>query len=650
MHKSVSVEVPDPITFITSGKYLDRPQLYPRQATLLKIIFLREDLFTEYDYVVVAEWERDFAERGKGVCPQVLERMRWLKALGYRWFREVLLVMGRRAGKGYVCALAMAYVIWCYLALGDPQEHYGIDRYKQLACFIFAAKKEAAIQNLWGDLYNVITNAPCFTDFVNRPLGTTLTVYAPADFAKMTDRAARGVDTSRDAASFLIDPKETSPTAGRGPAGCIIGLDEMAHVVKAVAKSEAGKVYDGATPSLDQFGVDAFICAPSSPWEMTGKFYELCQLAMEMEDGEPVHKSRLMVQLESWAIYYDWERWEELDLLPPGFLGDLGEYADQPLPRFAPLRGAIQTYDDQMRLEERANPETFNVERRASWASVMEAYMIAAKVDEVFQPWEGRREESGPPEIREQSKGQMTVLYKAHGDPAEVNCTFGFSLAHVEHDAEGLPHVVFDLIKHWDPADYPDHILDYDEILEWIYDHAVVPFMPTEVTFDQWNSIASVRGLQKLIRLGQGLPKRVEAYEKNSNHENNWKRYEQLKAAINLGRVHAPMQTPSHELVRNELKFLQRLVNKRVDHPTSGPIQTKDTADTMAEVTSYLIGDQLDLFVREGLRSQRVGGAMRSPGAPLASGKDQDLFSRLGRGGGMAGGRGLTPAGRPRRR
>ena len=40
-----SVGIPDPIEFVISEKFLDRGVLYPRQATLLKTIFLRDDLF-----------------------------------------------------------------------------------------------------------------------------------------------------------------------------------------------------------------------------------------------------------------------------------------------------------------------------------------------------------------------------------------------------------------------------------------------------------------------------------------------------------------------------------------------------------------------------------------------------------------------------
>lgn len=656
MHKVLSVEVPDPITFVVSQKYLDRPNLYPRQATLLKIIFLREDLFTAYDYDVVAEWEQSFAETGEnGICPQVLERMRYLKANGHSWFREVLLVMGRRAGKGYISALAMSYVLWCYMAKGDPQAHYGIDRSKQLACFIFASKKDHAIKNLWGDLYNIITDAPCFTPFLSKKLGTSLSVYAPADFLKMEKRANRGVNLTKDSASFLIEPKESTALAGRGPAAMMQGYDEMAHVVKAVAKADAGDVYEAAKPALDQFGKDGFIVAPSSPWEMTGKFYELWLQSIEMaDDGRPVYQNKLMLQLASWQIYEDWERAEFLPLLPPTFAGDLGEYAPRPaaiagadtdmeqlrratealqfkpMPRFVPLQGAIQTYDDDMALEKRANPEKFAVEREAKWATVQDAYMIAPRVREAFADWLERPPEYGIPRLVTQNQGRMGFLYKAHGDPAEVNCRFGFSLAHVEPGDDGRPHVVFDLIKHWDPADYEGHILDYDEILDWIYDHAIVPFMPTEVTFDQFNNVASVRGLQKKILEGKPLPKLINVFVKDATHANNWERYEQLKAAINLGLVHIPSDTESSDIAQGELLFLQRGNGNKVDHPTTGPVTTKDVADTICETVSYLIGDQIDQFVFHQLGNQRPGAAMNAATKPFGTPvSEQDIHSQF---------------------
>jgi hypothetical protein len=118
--------VPDPITFVLSEDYLDRPNMYPRQATLLKVIFLRLDLLTEYDHMVIDEWEDSFRQTGNnGVVPGVRRRMAKGRKEGRKWFRETLLVMGRRAGKGHISGLSMAYVLWNYMAKGDPSATTG---------------------------------------------------------------------------------------------------------------------------------------------------------------------------------------------------------------------------------------------------------------------------------------------------------------------------------------------------------------------------------------------------------------------------------------------------------------------------------------------------------------------------------------------
>ena len=294
----VPLSVPDPITFAISEKWLNR-RVYPRQATMLKIIFLRVDLFTEYDYEVVAEWEAAFAvNHDKGLPPGTIDRMVYLRAHGRKWFREVLLVMGRRAGKGYVCALAMAYVLWNYLATLDPQQHWGIDRDKQLECLIYAGKKDQARDHLWRDLVNVVQGGPCFTPYISRPMGETLTLYAPADRLKRRKLAERGVYSGIDNASFKIEPLPATPMSGRGGAVFMIGLDEMAHMINAGANRAADEVWKAATPALDQFKHDAFIVCPSSPWEMIGQFYVEWQHSQELDEGGfPVYPEIFMLQL-----------------------------------------------------------------------------------------------------------------------------------------------------------------------------------------------------------------------------------------------------------------------------------------------------------------------------------------------------------------
>ena len=398
---------PDIIEFVCSDRYLGR-SLYPRQATLLKTIFLQLELFTQYDYDVLDDWasreftlppaenwdiEKPYRFVGQwGIQPDVLERIDINRREGRKWFREVLAVIGRRGGKGYIGALAGAYVLWHYLCLHDPQAHYAIDRDKRLATLVFAGKKEQARQNQWRDLINVLIGAPCFQPYISQSLGESLTMHSKMSINRGAELESQGIKTSMDLAAFEVLPKEATPMAGRGVAGNVLFFDEMAHVIATGASRGADELYDSATPSLDQFGTDGFIYAGSSPWQMIGKFYELCQQALEVEYStlEPVHPDKLVVQLTSWDIYDDWDRAHKIQRIPATdrtyhFLGgpepdpvttpSLGFHyvfaraQDNSLVPvrskcFDPIARPIQVYDAHMQRLERANPETFAVERR----------------------------------------------------------------------------------------------------------------------------------------------------------------------------------------------------------------------------------------------------------------------------------------------
>lgn len=613
--------VPDIITFVVGDEYLHRDNLYPRQATLLKIIFLQDELFTPYDHTVIDEWTKNFRQTGyNGIVPDIRERITILKALGYKWFREVLLVMGRRAGKGHISGLCMAYVLWNYLATGNPQETYGIDRDKKMSAMIFAGKREQAKATVWRDLVNVIIGSKCFQPYIHMPvLGEKLSIYSPHDHERKEMLREANISSVLDLATFEIVPKESTLMAGRGPTSFMQAYDEMAHVVNSGANRSAEEVYQAATPSLDQFGKAAFIIEPSSPWQMMGQFYENYKQALEVNelDGTPEYPEKLMIQLASWDIYVDWERAYALDLFPANYPGKKWEYWTNPVdpktspdgvpvflkphPRFKPLRNAIQTYDSQMERLKKANPDTFKVERESRFATTLDAYLNEIKVMEIFEPWAERPEQYGPPEIRMQEGGLLTIAYKGHADPSKVNDKFGIAVAHAEFDTEGRAHCVFDLLHHFDPADFEGGIIDYEVVDDWIWDSIVMKFYPEEFTFDQYNSTSSIQKLQKRIR-NRSMPKRVQVFEKTTTRQYDWSVKENSKAAINLGLVHAPY----YERAELELRFLQ-LVNNRVDHPTSGPVQSKDVADAMTECIHVLIGEQVNNFVHGDLSGLRPG-------------------------------------------
>ncbi len=250
---------------------------------------------------------------------------------------------------------------------------------------------------------------------------------------------------------------------------------------------------------------------------------------------------------------------------------------------FPKMHRPIQAYDENMQRLERANPETFRVERRSQFAMILDAYLSEGRVDQIFEPWPSGRE------LLMQSQGVLGTTYYAHGDPAKSGANFGFAIAHVEIDpATDLRHVVFDSIHAWLPSDYPENNYEIDYLdVEADLKIYLDAFTPEQLTFDSFNSIGIIQRLRKHA-IQHGYPKRVMIYERTFTRAINWQISETFKTAIGLGLVHAP----TYELAELELKYLQD-VGGRVEPPTSGPIQTKDTADCLMVLTWALIGDQV---------------------------------------------------------
>ena len=122
------------------------------------------------------------------------------------------------------------------------------------------------------------------------------------------------------------------------------------------------------------------------------------------------------------------------------------------------------------------------------------------------------------------------------------------------------------------------------EIIDW-----AKKFMPSDLTFDQFNSVGMIQRIQRAMNDAK-LPKRVMVSEQTATAPLNWKMAETFKTALNMGLLHAPYM----ELAELELRFLQLTTNMKVDHPSAGPVQTKDVADAMFNVVYHLIGEQME--------------------------------------------------------
>lgn len=611
---SPELEIPDPLRFVLSSDFLRR-RIYPRQGTLLKLMFLRDDLLTDYDYDVIRGWAQSFANpEGQiiGIQPDILERLEVCKAEERPWFREVIFVGGRRGSKSFLGALAGAYVLWHYLTLGDPQGHFGIDRSKQLGVYVFANQEQQAMANQWKDLRDVIIGAKCFVPWVPRnPKVELLQVFAPNDDARVRELQDMGIVLKpEEMSSFVVEPMGSAAVSARGPAACMDFFDEFALVSKTTSKSSSEDLWQAATPALDQFRKWAFIYMGSSPYQMTGEFYKQYAESLARSDGTDgfdhgtiLRPEIMMCQLTSWDIYEDWQMAHEIPIYPGGV---------ECYPRQV---SAPQEYDEQMKRLERANPATFAVERRAQWAAVQDAYFSAEVVDSIFEPWPPPPHH--PMNLGMLSHGPMMHTYTAHADPSDSDANFGFALAHTVNVVGGLmPHVVFDLITHWSPQEFPDGHIDYAIVLDDIK-NIVRGFAPDQVSFDQGYSAWMISELKKWATW-ENLVRPTTFFKRSATQPLNWTVAEVTKTACGLGYVHAP----TYDLLAQEMKFLQKTMNQgalygRVDHPTSGPVTTKDVWDCVSNVVYSLIGDKVAALVGESLMAVGIRGGAAG-GLPLA--------------------------------
>jgi hypothetical protein len=582
------------VEFAESSDYCNKP-LYPRQRLLLKLIFLEE--LTGYEEDVLDEWIHNKSGEVM-ISPRIRERIQTLRDKNYDHFREVMLIGGRRSSKGHITGLAVAKKIYDLINMENPQDKYGIDRDKAIWVTAIAASEDQAKRYQFADINGAVTSCEALRPYWSKFLEKEISLMTPADIEKAAQlKAGSAFKAERDLASIRIKPSAANASTIRGEATMVLIMDEMAHMMEGVnSKSGADEILEAARPALDQFKEDALIFENSSPYTKVGKFYSNYLVAMDIIPDQEQLSSEILdyrmmgFQFPSWELYKDWDK--------------------DPERRFKNAIVLSPRVDEAMALEEERNPEKFSVERRSKFAEVIDGFLDPNKVDDMFKPWKNRILRT----TKDRAGYGPGVVFKGHCDPSTTTANFGLAVGHVEYheDEQGreIPHVFFDLIHAWIPADFPDHTINYldvqDEILE-----KILLFRPKEFTFDQFQSKGLIQWLRKESRrkgAGETMIREVTATEKL-----NFARADRFKTAINLGLVHAPADFPLLELAKNELKFLQQKGN-RVIKQEVGPVTTKDIADCIMEVVDSLVGDfvQIEPY-SEGLVMGAPGGYNSRP-------------------------------------
>ena len=592
-------EIPDIITFAEHPSFLNGSKLFPRQKTLLKLICLETENLTEYDYAVIEEWTKNFDFNGDriGVSPDIMDRIAIIKADGYKHFREVVNITGRRGGKGHIGGILGAYKNWQLLMLDDPQYHYNVDKSKDLYLFSVATNIEQAAKYQFADLSNAILNGPCFKPYIADAKERFIALRTPADVRRIAAFESQGIRPSRLIASVRNMAVTSNSKSSRGAAAFAVMFDEFAHMLVGTGGARTSEeVYNAITPALDQMGKDGLIYIPTSPFSKIGKAYNLYESSIEKdEDGRPMYPNMMMAQLPSWGPYEDWD--------------------DPVVTQGYTFRNAPQKYDEQMKLMEKREPDVFKVERLSQWAEVTNAYLNPKMVDRMFEPFMDAKGELR--ELEMQSEGKFSIIYHGHCDPSKSGANTAAMICHVEKisdpdDGEEWYHVIVDWMKVWNPEDYEDNQLDYEEIEEELVD-ILCDFRTTKIfSFDQYGAFVTLPRLKKRLKL-VNPPHKVKINEEKFTKESTMRRAERFKSALGMNWIHSYKDNygPGGTcLLEQELKFLQE-INGRVDKQKFGPIRTSDISDCLMVCVDALLEDN---FVKLEMRD-RLSGANLSVGA-----------------------------------
>jgi len=236
--------------------------------------------------------------------------------------RELVLAIGRRAGKTTLSGIFASYEVYRLLNLGNPQEYYGLPNGNRIQIISVATDKDQA-----GILFNEVTThlAKCeyFRPYVANNTLSHIQFRTPYDIQKFgpSARHQNGKFVSFNGkATLRVTFKSCIAKGLRGSGNVVVIMDEMAHY-QDKGQSSAKDIYDAVTPStaafspkaLDEKGqlmpirkpdgttypVESRIITISSPLNKHGQFYDLYYKAMSRAPGS---ENILAIQAPTWEV------------------------------------------------------------------------------------------------------------------------------------------------------------------------------------------------------------------------------------------------------------------------------------------------------------------------------------------------------------
>jgi hypothetical protein len=609
--EEVITEIPDIITFIEEDKWLGLGSgpnpiiLFPAQKIILKVFYRgsrgNENLTLteeEIEFCKTSGLIDDDPDKGRGDVLSKLDNG--------TIFRELVLVWGRRSGKDFLVSLIALYEAMRLLEIpgGDPYSYYGQAPGADISILTIAASNSQA-QIAFREIRAKLVYSKYFSDKYKSEglLTNQISLLTPKDKEDNKYFAERGMPLKMG--SVKIEVGHSNPDTLVGRSCFVLILDEVASYRIGGASAGSGeKIYALLQPSLSSYVHQVPIFD-----EETG------EPIIDEETGEQAcerHYEGKMISISSPRAKEGklWELWSTSS--------EISTRLACRIPTWVVHRGHTR---DSLRTEfSSMSEEEFMMEFGADFSGTAGESMFPPDViRELFKN-----------NFKFTDIGSPGKTYFAHLDPATNSHNYALVVCHKEiflnpETKKADFNIIVDLIKYWSPT--PDRMIEISEVDDYVCT-LKRRFHLGLVTYDQWNSTASIQKLRK-----KGIP----AIMTRFNRRHKMAIYSELEELIKVGKLKCPF----HQVLSNEMTHLQRRYDAlgfKVYPKKDGDVtKTDDITDALAgAVFSALSQGSTKLprgkMVNTGTTSQANNVVWRSAqGIPYGVGSGEQVAKKMER-------------------
>jgi hypothetical protein len=460
--------------------------------------------------------------------------------------KEIIMMLGKGAGKDFTSTIGCAYLVHKLLCLRDPARYFGKPAGDAIDIINIAINAQQANNVFFKGFINKIENSPWFAGRFQKKMGQVafgkgITVHSGHSERESWEGYNVILVILDEIAGFAVDSSSGN---------------ENAKTAEAVYKMYAASV----TSRFPDVGKIVELSFPRYQGDFITTRYE--KVVANKETVLKTHTFKLNEDLPDGIEENEFEiEWEEDTILEytvphvfalkrPSWVinqaRNISEYMsafiDDPadsLGRFAcmPPKALDAFFKSQERVE-------------AAFSRPDDALDGFGRLRADFEPIDG-------------------IDYYVHVDLAQKHDHAAVAMAHVggwgffENAYKGraaAPRVIVDVVKYWKPR--TDQPIDLKDIYEFILELNRRGFRLKLITFDRWNSTQTIEDLRsnglKAELLSVALP-----------------HYTDFLIAVNEGRVDGP----DVDLLKKEMLELRIMKNNKVDHPRKG---SKDLSDAVA--------------------------------------------------------------------